>query len=144
MLQRRASANPSALAAARATGAAMERALAVARALIGIAIAFSLLVSSVLFVVAIRGVRPDFALARGAPSSGDASEESPGEGLGGKAKGARLALPRRRLAGFIVGGVVLGAAVLGILALSLIACYAPGLFGKGGPAPDVVSTGDVG
>lgn len=144
MLQRRTMANPGALAAARSTGAVTERGLAVARALIGIAIAFSLLVSSVLFVVAIRGVRIDFDQARGAPRSGGAGGEDPGEGSGDKLKAARLALPRRRLVGFIVGGLVLGAAVLGILALSLIACFAPGLFGRGGPPPDVVSTGDVG
>ena len=130
---------------AEGNGAVTERGLAVARALIGIAIAFSLLVSSVLFVVTIPGVRPDFDLARGAPRSGDdAGGENPGEGSGGKLKAARLALPRRRLVGLIIGGLLLGAAVLGILALSLIACSAPGLFGKGGPPPDVVSTGDVG
>ena len=140
VLQRRAMANPG----ARANGAITEGGLAVARALIGIAIAFSLLVSSVLFAVAISSVRADFDLARGGPRSSDAGGEKPGEGSGGKLKAARLALPRRRLVGFIVGGLVLGAAVLGILALSLIACFAPGLFGKGGAPPDVVSTGDIG
>ncbi|KAK9833442.1 hypothetical protein WJX81_005683 [Elliptochloris bilobata] len=147
VLQRGVASKPAA--AAAATGAGLERGLAVARALIGIAIAFSLLVSSALFTAAIRGVRPDFELCRGSSHSvgDDADGEGEGNegdgGLGDKAK-ARVGLPRRRLVGFIFGVLVLGAAVLGILALSLIACYAPGLFGSGGATPEVVSTGDVG
>lgn len=141
VLQRKVAASGKATTAA-ASGAPLERVLSVARALIGVTIAFSCGLSALLFTLAIRGVRPDFKLCSGAAGSTVAQNAPGGVGEGEAEHKGHVELPRRRLVGFIVGILVLGAAVLFILTLSLIACYKPELFGPGA-APTVVATGDV-